>query len=128
MVEAYMSGPDHIATEVQKLSTKSRSLERTNPVSVKNGEMRGPNEDKNVGASTADLSSLRSELYQRRSSECAIGATKTRTFLPFDFVLSFPRTAEARYKSGSLPDTNNRIESVTDGGAAVPSVSTSLTV
>lgn len=52
-----------------------------------------------------------------------MAVTKTENTVPFDFVLSLPRTAEAWCIFGLLPGTTTCITLVTEEGAAAPRVS-----
>lgn len=115
---------NRIATDVRKLSTATRLPEDTDPASVRTGEMKGPNGHSTLATFPRDLSIICSELYRRCFSGPVIAARKTQKILPFNFMLSFPRTAEAWYRSGSLPGAISWTKSVRDGGAATPSVST----
>lgn len=120
--EVYMTRVDRVVADVQNLSTTTRSLKRTHTVPVRNRKMIEPKERKRLGASTRELGTLRSGLCPRCSSGHNMEVTMTRKMLPFDYVVGFPRKAEAQYRSGLLQVTTSRTKSVTEGGAAVPGV------
>lgn len=60
MDEVHMTCSSRVATDLQEQCTTASSLERAAPVSVRNGEMRRPNEYNTLGTSTEDLSILQS--------------------------------------------------------------------
>lgn len=118
-----MTCSDHVAMDVCRLFTAMRSLECTNLVSVRKGEMTGPNGQNAFGTSIRELSILRSGLCRNCLSGTAMIETRTQKSLPADFLLSFPRTIRASYRSKYVPGTTSWTNPVADGAAAGRSVS-----
>lgn len=109
--------------DVQKLSMATRPLEHFDLVSVREGELRVSNSYSTARTSTRDLNILHSELFRRCSFERAIAETKIKNGLPFDFLLSFPRTTEVQYRSGTMRSTIRLGRTATYGRVVAPSVS-----
>lgn len=88
-----MTRSSRVVTDVVKLSTTSRPLDRDELASVRKGEKKGLTGYDNFGSCKRNLSILRRELGLRCSSGRAMAATTTRKVLPIELVLSFLRTA-----------------------------------
>lgn len=113
-----------VFTEVQKLSTGTRSPERTAPAFVEKKKMREPNEHITVGALTSNWSVLQARFCRRSSPRRAMAPTKTSKIPPAGFLLSFSWPAKARYRSQLLYSTQTgpglRLTGVWRGGVCRP--------